>query len=202
VRRKPYAVILLDEIEKAHPDVFNVLLQVLDDGRLTDGQGRTVNFKNTVLIMTSNLGSQMIQQMADQDYQVVKLAVMGEVKSHFRPEFINRIDEIVVFHALDEANIASIARVQLKDLEKRLASMDMAIEISDAAVAELAKAGFDPVYGARPLKRAIQQQLENPLSKAILEGRFAPRDTIVVDARNGVFTFDKAKVKAKEKQVA
>jgi ATP-dependent Clp protease ATP-binding subunit ClpB len=161
-----------------------------------------VSFKNTVIIMTSNLGSQMIQQMADQDYQVVKLAVMGEVKSHFRPEFINRIDEIVVFHALDEANIASIARVQLKDLQKRLASMDMAIEISDAAVAELAKAGFDPVYGARPLKRAIQQQLENPLSKAILEGRFAPKDTIVVDVKNGMFTFEKAKVKVKEKAAA
>ena len=198
VRRKPYCVILFDEIEKAHPDVFNVLLQVLDDGRLTDGQGRTVNFKNTVLIMTSNLGSQMIQSMADQDYQVVKLAVMGEVKSHFRPEFINRIDEIVVFHALDEANIASIARVQLKQLERRIESMEMRIEISEAAVAELARAGFDPVYGARPLKRAIQQQLENPLSKAILEGKFAPKDTIVVDAKNGVFTFDKAKVKEKK----
>jgi ATP-dependent Clp protease ATP-binding subunit ClpB len=202
VRRKPYAVILLDEIEKAHPDVFNVLLQVLDDGRLTDGQGRTVNFKNTVLIMTSNLGSQMIQSMADQDYQVVKLAVMGEVKSHFRPEFINRIDEIVVFHALDEANIARIARVQLKQLEKRLESMDMRIEISDAAVAELAKAGFDPVYGARPLKRAIQQQLENPLSKAMLEGRFGPKDTIVVDLKNGVFIFDKAKTKEKKEAVS
>ncbi|HXF77328.1 MAG TPA: AAA family ATPase, partial [Usitatibacter sp.] len=198
VRRKPYCVILLDEIEKAHPDVFNVLLQVLDDGRLTDGQGRTVNFKNTVLIMTSNLGSQMIQQMADQDYQVVKLAVMGEVKTHFRPEFINRIDEIVVFHALDEANIAAIARVQLKNLEKRVASMDMELRVSDAAVGELAKAGFDPVYGARPLKRAIQQQLENPLSKAILEGKFGPKDTISVDVKNGVFTFEKAKVKEKK----
>ena len=195
VRRKPYCVILFDEIEKAHPDVFNVLLQVLDDGRLTDGQGRTVNFKNTVLIMTSNLGSQMIQQMAGQDYQVIKLAVMGEVKSHFRPEFINRIDEIVVFHALDEKNIAAIARVQLKQLEKRVQSMDMEIQVSDAAVAELAKAGFDPVYGARPLKRAIQQQIENPLSKAILEGRFAPKDTIRVDAKAGVFTFDKAGLK-------
>jgi ATP-dependent Clp protease ATP-binding subunit ClpB len=202
VRRKPYAVILLDEIEKAHPDVFNVLLQVLDDGRLTDGQGRTVNFKNTVLIMTSNLGSQMIQSMADQDYQVVKLAVMGEVKAHFRPEFINRIDEIVVFHALDEANIASIARVQIKELERRVRAMEMDITVSDAAIAELAKAGFDPVYGARPLKRAIQQQLENPLSKAILEGKFGPKDTIAVDVKNGVFTFDKAKVKSKEKQPA
>jgi ATP-dependent Clp protease ATP-binding subunit ClpB len=197
VRRKPYAVILLDEIEKAHPDVFNVLLQVLDDGRLTDGQGRTVNFKNTVLIMTSNLGSQMIQSMADQDYQVVKLAVMGEVKSHFRPEFINRIDEIVVFHALDEKNIAAIAKVQLKWLEKRVESMEMRIQVSDAAVAELAKAGFDPVYGARPLKRAIQQQIENPLSKAILEGKFGPKDTILVDSKNGVFTFDKSKAKEK-----
>ncbi|HET6264048.1 MAG TPA: ATP-dependent chaperone ClpB [Usitatibacter sp.] len=193
VRRKPYCVILLDEIEKAHPDVFNVLLQVLDDGRMTDGQGRTVNFKNTVIVMTSNLGSQMIQSMAGKDYQVVKLAVMGEVKSHFRPEFINRIDEIVVFHALDEANIASIARVQLRELEKRVRAMEMDIEISDAAVAELAKAGFDPVYGARPLKRAIQQQIENPLSKAILEGKFGPKDTIRVDAKSGVFSFDKAK---------
>ncbi|HUL97599.1 MAG TPA: ATP-dependent chaperone ClpB [Usitatibacter sp.] len=202
VRRKPYCVILLDEVEKAHPDVFNVLLQVLDDGRMTDGQGRTVNFKNTVIVMTSNLGSQMIQQMSGQDYQVVKLAVMGEVKSHFRPEFVNRIDEIVVFHALDEANIAAIARVQLKELERRVKAMEMDLTVSDAAVAELAKAGFDPVYGARPLKRAIQQQLENPLSKAILEGKFGPKDTIAVDVRNGVFTFEKAKVKAKEKQAA
>src|SRR6188768_651322 len=195
VRRKPYCVILLDEIEKAHPDVFNVLLQVLDDGRMTDGQGRTVNFKNTVIVMTSNLGSQMIQQMSGQDYQVVKMAVMGEVKSNFRPEFVNRIDEIVVFHALDEANIASIARVQLKELERRVRAIEMEIEISDAAVAELAKAGFDPVYGARPLKRAIQQQLENPLSKAILEGKFGPKDTIRVDAKGGVFSFDKGGLK-------
>jgi ATP-dependent Clp protease ATP-binding subunit ClpB len=202
VRRKPYAVILLDEIEKAHPDVFNVLLQVLDDGRMTDGQGRTVNFKNTVLIMTSNLGSQMIQSMSEQDYQVVKLAVMGEVKNHFRPEFINRIDEIVVFHALDEKNIADIARVQLQELVKRVRAMDMDIEISDAAVAELARAGFDPVYGARPLKRAIQQQLENPLSKAILEGKFGPKDTIYVDSKGGVFSFDKSRVKVKDKVVS
>ena len=198
VRRKPYSVILLDEIEKAHPDVFNVLLQVLDDGRMTDGQGRTVNFKNTVIVMTSNLGSQMIQQMSGQDYQVIKIAVMGEVKTHFRPEFINRIDEIVVFHALDEANIASIARVQLKELERRVRAMEMDIEVSDAAVAELAKAGFDPVYGARPLKRAIQQQIENPLSKSILEGKFGPKDTIRVDAKAGVFSFDKAKAKVKQ----
>ncbi len=198
VRRKPYCVILLDEVEKAHPDVFNVLLQVLDDGRMTDGQGRTVNFKNTVIVMTSNLGSQMIQQMSGQDYQVVKLAVMGEVKTHFRPEFVNRIDEIVVFHALDEANIASIARVQLKELERRVRAMEMDITFSDAAVAELAKAGFDPVYGARPLKRAIQQQVENPLSKDILEGKFGPKDTIAVDAKGGVFSFEKAKGKVKQ----
>ncbi len=195
VRRKPYCVILLDEVEKAHPDVFNVLLQVLDDGRLTDGQGRTVNFKNTVIVMTSNLGSQMIQQMSGQDYQVVKLAVMGEVKSNFRPEFVNRIDEIVVFHALDEANIAAIARVQMKELEQRVRAMEMDIRVSDAAVAELAKAGFDPVYGARPLKRAIQQRIENPLSMAILEGRFGPKDTILVDAKGGAFSFDKAGLK-------
>src|SRR5687768_3765435 len=193
VRRKPYSVILFDEVEKAHPDVFNALLQVLDEGRLTDGQGRTVDFRNTVLVMTSNLGSQMIQGMAGSDYQVVKLAVMGEVKSQFRPEFINRIDEIVVFHALGEENIKSIARIQLATLESRLARMDYGFEISDAAVAELAKVGFDPVYGARPLKRAIQAELENPLAKAILEGRFAPKDAIVVDYRGGKMTFDKKK---------
>jgi len=193
VRRKPYSVILLDEVEKAHPEVFNVLLQVLDDGRMTDGQGRVVNFKNTVIIMTSNLGSQMIQQMQGKDYQVVKLAVMGEVKTHFRPEFINRIDEIVVFHGLDEKNIEGIARVQLKYLEARVAAMEMAIEIRDGAVSELAKAGFDPVYGARPLKRAIQSEIENPLSKALLEGKFGPKDTIVVDAKGGKIVFEKAK---------
>jgi ATP-dependent Clp protease ATP-binding subunit ClpB len=195
-------VILLDEVEKAHPEVFNVLLQVLDDGRMTDGQGRTVNFKNTVVIMTSNLGSQMIQQMQGQDYQLVKLAVMGEVKTQFRPEFVNRIDEIVVFHALDEKNIAGIARVQLKHLEERVAAMDMALEVTDAAVAELAKAGFDPVYGARPLKRAIQSEIENPLSKAILEGKFGPKDTIHVDAKGSTFTFEKARAAKREKVVA
>jgi ATP-dependent Clp protease ATP-binding subunit ClpB len=191
VRRKPYSVILFDEIEKAHPDVFNALLQVLDDGRLTDGQGRTVDFKNTVIVMTSNLGSQMIQSMAGSDYQVVKLAVMGEVKTHFRPEFVNRIDEVVVFHALGEEHIRSIARIQLEVLERRLAKMDYGLEVSDAALAELAKVGFDPVYGARPLKRAIQSELENPLAKAILEGRFAPKDTIVVDWRGGRMAFEK-----------
>jgi len=190
VRRKPYSVILMDEVEKAHPDVFNVLLQVLDDGRLTDGQGRTVDFSNTVIVMTSNLGSQMIQQMAGDDYQVIKLAVMAEVKSYFRPEFINRLDEVVVFHSLDERHIASIARIQLQYLEKRLAQMEMKLEVSDEALAELAKAGFDPIYGARPLKRAIQQELENPLAKEILSGRFAPKDTIRVDVQAGRFVFE------------
>jgi ATP-dependent Clp protease ATP-binding subunit ClpB len=192
VRRKPYSVILMDEVEKAHPDVFNVLLQVLDDGRLTDGQGRTVDFRNTVIVMTSNLGSQMIQSMSGDDYQVIKLAVLGEVKSYFRPEFINRIDEVVVFHALDEKNIASIARIQLQGLEKRLAQMEMGLEISEAALAEIAKAGFDPLYGARPLKRAIQSELENPLAREILGGHFAPKDIIRIDAQNGVFSFEKA----------
>ncbi|MDP2239097.1 MAG: ATP-dependent chaperone ClpB [Burkholderiales bacterium] len=192
VRRKPYSVILLDEVEKAHQDVFNVLLQVLDDGRMTDGQGRTVDFKNTVIVMTSNLGSQMIQHMAGDDYQVIKLAVMGEVKTHFRPEFVNRIDEIVVFHALDEKHILSIARIQLGYLEKRLAAMEMKIKVSDAALQEIAAVGFDPLYGARPLKRAIQAQIENPLSKAILEGRFSAGDTILADVRKGRLVFEKA----------
>ncbi|MDP2109284.1 MAG: ATP-dependent chaperone ClpB [Thiobacillus sp.] len=192
VRRKPYSVILMDEVEKAHPDVFNVLLQVLDDGRLTDGQGRTVDFRNTVIVMTSNLGSQMIQSMSGDDYQVIKLAVLGEVKSYFRPEFINRIDEVVVFHALSEGHIASIARIQLQGLEKRLVQMEMQLDITEAALAEIAKAGFDPIYGARPLKRAIQSELENPLAKEILSGRFGPKDTIRIDSQNGVFSFEKA----------
>jgi ATP-dependent Clp protease ATP-binding subunit ClpB len=192
VRRRPYAVILLDEIEKAHPDVFNVLLQVLDDGRLTDGQGRTVDFKNTVVVMTSNLGSQMIQSMAGDDPGLIKTAVMAEVKTHFRPEFVNRLDEIVVFHALDEKHITSIARIQLRILAGRLAKLDLGLEVTDAALAELAKVGFDPVYGARPLKRAIQQAIENPLAKAILEGGFTPKDTIRVDCKKGAMTFEKA----------
>jgi ATP-dependent Clp protease ATP-binding subunit ClpB len=180
VRRKPYSVLLLDEVEKAHPDVFNVLLQVLDDGRLTDGQGRTVDFKNTVIVMTSNIGSHLIQSMVGQDYEDVKEAVTGELKNHFRPEFLNRIDETVVFHSLDAANIASIAKIQLQVLTARLAKMDLTLEVSDAAVAELAKVGFDPVFGARPLKRAIQQRIENPLSKLLLEGKFAPKSLISV----------------------
>jgi ATP-dependent Clp protease ATP-binding subunit ClpB len=190
VRRKPYSVILLDEIEKAHPDVFNVLLQVLDDGRMTDGQGRTVDFKNTVIVMTSNLGSQKIQSMDSDDPAVVKLAVMAEVRGHFRPEFINRIDEIVVFHALDEKHIGAIARIQLHGLEQRLAKMEMTLDVSDEALQKIAEAGFDPVYGARPLKRAIQQQIENPLSKAILSGRFGPKDTIHVGVRGNTLVFD------------
>ena len=181
VRRKPYSVLLLDEVEKAHPDVFNVLLQVLDDGRLTDGQGRTVDFKNTVIVMTSNIGSQMIQNMVGQPYEDVKDAVTDELKNHFRPEFLNRIDETVVFHSLDAGHIADIAKIQLAVLTARLAHMDLTLEVSDSAVAELAKVGFDPVFGARPLKRAIQQRLENPLSKLLLEGKFPPKAIIHVD---------------------
>jgi ATP-dependent Clp protease ATP-binding subunit ClpB len=191
VRRKPYSVILLDEVEKAHPDVFNVLLQVLDDGRMTDGHGRTVDFKNTVVVMTSNLGSQMIQQMAGDDYQVIKLAVMGEVKSYFRPEFINRIDEVVVFHALDEQHIKAIAGIQLAYLEKRLALLELQLQVDDSALSEIAAAGFDPVFGARPLKRAIQSQLEDSLAKSILEGRFVAGDTIRAQCENGIMRFDK-----------
>jgi ATP-dependent Clp protease ATP-binding subunit ClpB len=191
VRRKPYSLILLDEIEKAHPDVFNVLLQVLDDGRMTDGQGRTVDFRNTVIVMTSNLGSHKIQSMEDSDPALVKIAVMAEVKNHFRPEFINRIDEIVVFHALDAKNIGAIARIQLEVLQNRLAKMDMGMEVSEQALQKIAEAGFDPVYGARPLKRAIQQEIENPLSKLILEGRFGPKDTVEVEARSGELVFEK-----------
>jgi ATP-dependent Clp protease ATP-binding subunit ClpB len=191
VRRKPYSVILLDEIEKAHPDVFNVLLQVLDDGRMTDGQGRTVDFKNTVIVMTSNLGSHKIQAMDTDDPAVLKLAVMAEVRGHFRPEFINRIDEIVVFHALDEKNIGAIAKIQLHSLEGRLEKMDMRLEVSEEALQKIAEAGFDPVYGARPLKRAIQQQIENPLSKEILSGQFGPKDTIHVRVRGSALAFEK-----------
>jgi ATP-dependent Clp protease ATP-binding subunit ClpB len=191
VRRKPYSVLLLDEVEKAHPDVFNVLLQVLDDGRLTDGQGRTVDFKNTVIVMTSNLGSHQIMQMAGQDSAAIRDAVWVEVKQHFRPEFLNRIDETVVFHALDAAHIASIAKIQLKALEARLAKMDMQLEVSPAALAELAKVGFDPVFGARPLKRAIQQRIENPVAKLILQGRFGPKDVIPVDLADSDFSFER-----------
>ncbi|HQT81361.1 MAG: ATP-dependent chaperone ClpB [Ferrovum sp. 37-45-19] len=190
VRRKPYCVILLDEVEKAHPDVFNVLLQVLDDGRLTDGQGRTVDFKNTVIVMTSNLGSQMIQQMEGDDHAVIKLAVLGEVKTHFRPEFVNRLDEIVVFHTLGQKQIRSITAIQLQSLRQRLEKMEFSLSVTDAALDQLAEVGFDPVYGARPLKRAIQNELENPLAVKILDGSFAPKDEVVVDVnKQGKFVF-------------
>ena len=195
VRRKPYSVLLLDEVEKAHPDVFNVLLQVLDDGRLTDGQGRTVDFKNTVIVMTSNIGSHLIQAMVGQPNEDIKDAVWGELKNHFRPEFLNRIDETVVFHSLDAKHIESIAKIQLHILEVRLAKMDLHLEVSSAALAELAKVGFDPVFGARPLKRAVQQRIENPLSKLLLEGKFLPKSVIPVDVdpvkEPGVFKFDR-----------
>jgi ATP-dependent Clp protease ATP-binding subunit ClpB len=191
VRRKPYCVILLDEVEKAHPDVFNVLLQVLDDGRMTDGQGRTVDFKNTVIVMTSNLGSPTIQKMADADYQVMKVAVLAEVRAQFRPEFVNRIDEIVVFHPLGEEHIRSIAKIQLSGLEQRLAAMEIGCEVSDGALTAIAAAGFDPVYGARPLKRAIQAGIENPLAKRILEGEFSPGETVRIDAKGEHLVFSK-----------
>jgi ATP-dependent Clp protease ATP-binding subunit ClpB len=189
VRRKPYSVILLDEIEKAHPDVFNVLLQVLDDGRMTDGQGRTVDFKNTVIVMTSNLGSQVIQAMVGKPQDEIRDAVWTEVKDYFRPEFLNRIDEVVVFHALSQHQISSIAKIQLQRLSDRIAKMDMQLDVSDAALAKIANAGFDPVFGARPLKRAIQQAIENPIAKLILEGKFGPKDVIPVDVENNEFVF-------------
>jgi ATP-dependent Clp protease ATP-binding subunit ClpB len=198
VRRRPYSVILLDEVEKAHHDVFNVLLQVLDDGRLTDGQGRTVDFRNTVIVMTSNLGSAQIQEYAggsEEDYTKMKAAVMGVVQAHFRPEFINRLDELVVFRALDKTQIRQIARIQIEYLAKRLAERQLTLDLSDKALDLLGNIGFDPVYGARPLKRAIQQQLENPLAKEILAGRFQPGDAITVDAANGRLAFGKAAAK-------
>jgi len=195
VRRRPYSVILLDEVEKAHPDVFNILLQVLDDGRLTDGQGRTVDFRNTVIVMTSNLGSQMIQELATDDsaesYTQMKAAVMGVVQAHFRPEFINRLDEIVVFHPLDKAQIREIARIQTQYLGKRLGERGIRLELADSALQLLGNVGFDPVYGARPLKRAIQQQLENPLATKILSGEFGNGDSIRVEAEGGQLVFSK-----------
>ena len=191
VRRKPYSVVLLDEVEKAHPDVFNVLLQVLDDGRLTDGQGRTVDFRNTVIVMTSNLGSQHIQAMVGKPYEAIKAVVWDDLKNHFRPEFLNRIDEVVVFHALDSAHIEKIAGVQIQRLAKRMLQQEMILEVSPTAQAELARTGFDPVFGARPLKRAIQQQLENPIAKLILQGKFGPRDVVPVDWQDGKFVFER-----------
>ena len=191
VRRRPYSVILLDEVEKAHPEVFNILLQVLDDGRLTDGQGRTVDFRNTVVIMTSNLGSADIQEKRAEGYEAMKTAVMEIVKHHFRPEFINRIDDLVVFHPLSREQVRMIADIQINGLRKRLASRDLSLEISDSALDKIANVGFDPVYGARPLKRAIQDYLENPLSKEILSGTFIEGDTIIVDIDAEQIVFDK-----------
>ncbi|MGS1080330.1 ATP-dependent chaperone ClpB [Pseudoxanthomonas beigongshangi] len=194
VRRRPYSVILLDEVEKAHPDVFNILLQVLDDGRLTDGQGRTVDFRNTVIVMTSNLGSSLIQELSDdspESYTQMKAAVMGVVQAHFRPEFINRLDDIVVFHPLDKAQIREIARIQTRYLAKRLAERQITLEIDDSALMLLGNVGFDPVYGARPLKRAIQAQLENPLAQKILSGEFGPGDAVRVGAEGGHLAFHK-----------
>ncbi|MEM7251252.1 MAG: AAA family ATPase, partial [Pseudomonadota bacterium] len=192
VRRRPYAVILLDEVEKAHPDVFNILLQVLDDGRLTDGHGRTVDFRNSVIIMTSNLGSHAIQEHEGRDYEEMKSDVMEVVRGHFRPEFVNRIDELVVFQSLNQEQIRQIAGLQIGGLRKRLAYRDLDITLSDAALDLLADAGFDPVYGARPLRRAIQTRLENPLATHILSGEFLSGETIVVDVTDGEFTFDKS----------
>jgi ATP-dependent Clp protease ATP-binding subunit ClpB len=190
VRRKPYSVILMDEVEKAHPDVFNILLQVLDDGRLTDGQGRTVDFRNTVIVMTSNLGSQVIREMAgNSDYDTMKASVMEVVSGHFRPEFINRIDETIVFHPLDKANIRRIVDIQLQRLRERLATRDLTLEISDAAMDMLGDIGFDPVYGARPLKRAIAQHLENALATRILQGSYLPGASIRVDAQDETLVF-------------
>jgi len=194
VRRKPYSVILLDEVEKAHPEVFNVLLQVLDDGRLTDGQGRTVDFRNTVIIMTSNLGSQTIQEMAgEENYERMKSAVMQTVSQHFRPEFVNRIDDIVVFHPLGREQLHRITEIQVRYLRERLAARDMGFTLTPAALDKLAEAGFDPVYGARPLKRAIQQQIENPLATEILSGKFSAGDTILADVADGAIVFAKEK---------
>ena len=195
VRRRPYAVVLLDEVEKAHPDVFNILLQVLEDGRLTDGQGRTVDFRNTVIVMTSNLGSDIIQTMTrEEQYDEMKVAVMEVVGRHFRPEFINRIDEVVVFHPLAESQIRGIAEIQIDRLRSRLAERDLRLEISDAAMIRLVAAGYDPVYGARPLKRAIQTLLENPLAQQLLSGEFLQGDTIVIDEEHGQFQFHKKRL--------
>jgi ATP-dependent Clp protease ATP-binding subunit ClpB len=190
VRRKPYSVVLLDEVEKAHPDVFNVLLQILDDGRLTDGHGRTVDFRNTVIVMTSNLGSQFIQEMAGEEhYESMRKAVMESVANFFRPEFINRIDEIVVFHSLQSVHIRAIAEIQVERLRKRLRDQNIGLSVSAAALDKLGQAGFDPVYGARPLKRALQVRVETPLARELLAGRFGPGDTVRVEVRDGEFAF-------------
>jgi len=198
VRRKPYSVILLDEVEKAHPDVFNILLQVLDDGRLTDGQGRTVDFKNCVIIMTSNLGSQRVHEAGEDNsdtsagYQAMKEKVMESVTAHFRPEFINRVDDIVVFHALAKEQVRAIATIQIETLRQRLAQQDISLDISDQALDLVGEAGFDPVYGARPLKRSIQNLLENPLAQKILSGEFTAGDHVTVNINNGELAFANA----------
>jgi ATP-dependent Clp protease ATP-binding subunit ClpB len=191
VRRKPYSVVLLDEVEKAHPDVFNVLLQVLEDGRLTDGHGRTVDFRNTVVVMTSNLGSQLIQELAgEENYESMKTAVMEIVAGHFRPEFINRVDDVVVFHPLHKDQLRAITAIQVQRLRERLAQQKLGLEVAEAALDRLAEAGFDPVYGARPLKRAVQHELENPLAQALLAGRFRAGDTIRVEVAGDGLSFD------------
>jgi ATP-dependent Clp protease ATP-binding subunit ClpB len=186
--------VLFDEIEKAHPDVFNILLQILDDGRLTDGQGRTVDFRNTVIIMTSNLGSQIIQEMSGQSFEAVREAVMAVLRDHFRPEFLNRVDEVIVFKPLTEDQLAAIVDIQLRRLEQRLAERHIQLVVTDAARKLLAHRGWDPVYGARPLKRAIQRMIQDPLAMMLLEGKFSDSDTVEVDVRNGELTFNKAKV--------
>jgi ATP-dependent Clp protease ATP-binding subunit ClpB len=192
VRRRPYSVLLLDEVEKAHPDVFNILLQVLDDGRLTDGQGRTVDFRNTVIVMTSNLGSGIIQQFAgEENYDAMKALVMDEVGTHFRPEFINRVDEVVVFHTLAANQIRGIAKVQIALLDKRLQQQDIALELDESAMELLANVGYDPAYGARPLKRAIQRMIENPLAQQLLQGSFGPGDAIRTRVEEGALVFSK-----------
>ncbi len=201
VRRKPYSVVLLDEIEKAHADVFNILLQVLDDGRLTDGQGRTVDFRNTVIVMTSNLGSQIIQELTSKkDYSALKTTLMDIIAQHFRPEFINRVDEVVVFHALTEKQIHSITSIQLERLCERLSERDLELEVSAAAINHISKMGYDPVYGARPLKRTIQQELENPIAKDMIEEKFLPGDKILVDYIEGKIKLTAKKTKVKTKK--
>jgi ATP-dependent Clp protease ATP-binding subunit ClpB len=192
VRRRPYSVVLFDEIEKAHPDVFNVFLQILDDGRLTDGQGRTVDFRNTVLIMTSNLGSHVIQDMAGQDFDVVRDAVIAVLREHFRPEFLNRIDEVIVFKSLTQDQLTAIVDIQLRRLERRLGERRVTLVVMEAARKLLAQRGWDPVYGARPLKRAIQRLVQDPLAMMLLEGKFAEGDTITVDAKGWELTFSKS----------
>jgi ATP-dependent Clp protease ATP-binding subunit ClpB len=195
IRRRPYSVILLDEMEKAHADVFNVLLQVLDDGRLTDGQGRTVDFRNTVIVMTSNLGSDLIQEISHHgDYFEMKRAVLEVVGKHLRPEFINRIDDMVVFHPLDQTQIQKIAQIQLDHVRARLSEREYGVQVDNSVLDFLAKAGYDPVYGARPLKRAVQQYIENPLAKEILAGKFVPGDTIAFEVQGGHVVFSKAAV--------